>query len=260
MRQLGLEVAVVSFADGPLARSLERAGIPVEVLGLRSRADPRGASRLWRLLRSRRPDVLHSHGPGAMVIANPLGRLAGVPAVVTTFHHMAGGGRAVTNQPLHAIYYRLEGLVGRIATDACVAYAEATREDAIRVRGVPAERVVAIHNGIDLARFGPLAPAARGAARAEWRARLGIGADALVVGAIGRLLPAKGHEHLVRALPAIRAERPEAVLVVVGDGPLAGRLREIGDRLGLGDALVLPGALRASPDLYACFDVFVYPS
>jgi glycosyltransferase involved in cell wall biosynthesis len=74
------------------------------------------------------------------------------------------------------------------------------------------------------------------------------------------MISAKGHEHLVSALRQIRSVRPDAVLVIVGDGPLAPRLRDQVRASGLEGTVFLPGALRASSELYAALDVFVYPS
>jgi glycosyltransferase involved in cell wall biosynthesis len=195
-----------------------------------------------------------------MVIANPLARLAGVPAVITTFHHMAGPGRVITNQRLHGLYYRLEGLVGRWATDICVCYAEPARWDAIAVRGVPADRVAVVDNGIDLRRFTPLEGPDRRKARAAARDRLGLPPGSFVVGAVGRMIPAKGHEHLIAAFARMRSGRPDAVLVIVGDGPLADRVRGQIRSLGLEGVTFLPGTLPVTPELYGAFDVFVYPS
>jgi glycosyltransferase involved in cell wall biosynthesis len=195
-----------------------------------------------------------------MVIANPLAKLAGVPAVITTFHHMAGPGRIITNQRLHGLYYRLEGLVGRWATDICVCYAEPARRDAIAVRGVPEDRVAVVDNGIDLRRFTPLEGPDRRKARAAARDRLRLPPGSFVVGAVGRMIHAKGHQHLVAALVQIRSARPDAVLVIIGDGPLAGRVRDQVGSLGLDGITFFPGALPVTPELYAAFDVFVYPS
>ena len=77
---------------------------------------------------------------------------------------------------------------------------------------VPKGRIRQLGNGIDLDRFGPPDAAVRAAVRSE----LGIAPDALVVGAIGRLVVEKGYRELFAAWETLRTEHPDAVLVVVG--------------------------------------------
>ncbi len=109
--------------------------------------------------------------------------------------------------------------------------------------------------GIDALRFRPDA-----GARAALRRRHGLG-DAPVVTCISRLVARKGQDMLLRALPRIRERVPGARLVLVGDGPDAGRLRALAAAAGVAGAAVFVGAVSDAelPAYHALGDVFALP-
>ncbi|MFE6864963.1 glycosyltransferase family 4 protein [Kitasatospora sp. NPDC057692] len=82
-----------------------------------------------------------------------------------------------------------------------------------------------------------------------------------VILCVARLVPRKGQDTLIRALPLIRRTVPDAVLVLVGRGPDERRLRDLARRLTAPGAVVLTGGLEHAdtPDAYAAADVFAMP-
>jgi glycosyltransferase involved in cell wall biosynthesis len=114
-------------------------------------------------------------------------------------------------------------------------------------------RVFLLPNAIDTTK--PL-----GGDGAKLRTELGIAADAPLVGAVGRLAPMKGFEHLLRAWPLVTERHPRARLVVFGGGELEGPLREEGARLGVAASVVLAGFRPDPENLLDALDVFVLPS
>ena len=91
-----------------------------------------------------------------------------------------------------------------------------------------AQRMVRLTPGVDVTFFRP------GAGGDAVRQRLGLGHQPVVV-CVSRLVRRKGQDTLIRAWPLVRAEVSDAVLLLVGDGPYAGRLRRLADRLGVSD-------------------------
>lgn len=105
--------------------------------------------------------------------------------------------------------------------------------------------------GVDTDRFRP------GNGGDEVRERLGLG-DRPVVVCVSRMVPRKGQDTLIRAWPRILADVPDAVLLLVGDGPYASRLRSAAAGL---DSVRFTGPVPAEelPAHYDAGDVFAMP-
>jgi len=108
--------------------------------------------------------------------------------------------------------------------------------------------------GVDIETFHP------GIDGSAVRARYGLSGRAVIV-CVSRLVPRKGQDTLVRALPAIRAAVPDAALLLVGTGPYQDEVAAIARRAGVAQHVVLTGAVpRAElPAHYAAGDVFAMP-
>jgi glycosyltransferase involved in cell wall biosynthesis len=210
----GYEVIGVSAA-GPWVDQIERAGIRHVPLEHSTRASsPRDdllvMAEFWRVCRRLRPDIVHTHTPKPGVYGRILARLAGVPAVVNTVH----GLYALPEDPLpkRAVVYALERLA------ATFSHAELLQNEedlpVLRQLRIPDSRLEVLGNGIDLKRFDPAAwPADE---RERVRAELGVDDDAVVVGAVGRLVVEKGYRELFAAFAALGDLHDRMRLVVVG--------------------------------------------
>jgi glycosyltransferase involved in cell wall biosynthesis len=126
-----------------------------------------------------------------------------------------------------------------------------------RKLGVPDSRVVVIPSGIDCTHFDPRRPEVRRKA-AELRNDFGIPEDVVVVGFVGRLVPAKGLMYLLAAMKQIQREFPNVALLFVGDGPQKAELQSKAKELNL--KTVFAGYQTDTPPYYALMDVFVLPS
>lgn len=109
--------------------------------------------------------------------------------------------------------------------------------------------------GVDTDRFRPDA-----AARSELRARYGFGERPTIV-CLSRLVPRKGQDMLIRALPAIRRRVDGAALMIVGSGPYSPMLRRIARQADVEEHVVFTGGLPAAelPAHHAMADVFAMP-
>ena len=110
--------------------------------------------------------------------------------------------------------------------------------------------------GVDDEVFSP----ANAAAGADVRARYGL-SDRPVVVCVSRLMPRKGQDTLIRALPEVRRRVPGAALLIVGGGPYRSRLQKLVTTSGLTDDVVLTGSVPWAelPAHYAAGDVFAMP-
>jgi phosphatidylinositol alpha-1,6-mannosyltransferase len=110
--------------------------------------------------------------------------------------------------------------------------------------------------GVDTRSFSPGAKSDGDALRAE----LGL-ADRPVVVVVSRLMPRKGQDTLIRALPLIQRHVPDASLLIVGGGPYRSKLDALVTEMGVSDSVVMTGtvAWEALPAHYAAGDVFAMP-
>lgn len=137
--------------------------------------------------------------------------------------------------------------------DRLVAVSEAIRDHASS-RGVPADRITVLPNGVDCGRFHP------GVDGAPIRERLALG-DRPIVGFVGSLKPWHGLDFLLDAWGSIRARCPDAALLVVGEGPGLADLHSRVAREGLAGQVVLVGRVAHAdvPAYLAAMDLTVAP-
>ena len=234
-------------APGPYVGLVESLGVrhaPVPSFdrAWRPRADARAARELAAVLRRLRPDVLHTHTPKAGVLGRVLGRTLRVPVVVDTCH----GLWTRPDQPAWArgAVVAAEGIASRFAHAEL--YQNAEDQATMRRWAGPGGQVVG--NGVDLERFGR-------EGREQVRAELGVPADRLLVGGVGRMVREKGIEEYV---DVARRLAGKATFVWVGpdDDAKADAVRAA----GLGDTVRFLGVRHDMPQVYAALDVFVLPS
>ncbi|WP_411080056.1 glycosyltransferase [Streptomyces sp. cmx-18-6] len=256
LRHLPVECDVVTLTNpGAVAEGLRADGVRVIHLGMRGNRDLSAVGRLTRLIRDGRYDLVHTHLYRACVYGRIAARLAGVRAAVATEHSLGRAeieGRPLT-RGIRALYLSTERLgAATVAVSSTVA-------GRLRDWGVPADRIRLVPNGIDADRF-----RFDGDRRLAVRSALGLADDAFVVGGVGRLVPGKRFDVLVRAVAAL----PGARLLLAGDGPEAGALRELAARLGAADRVRLlgecspggRGPVPGVPALLSAVDAFVSTS
>lgn len=200
--------------------------------------------------------LLREHGCTAVWFgaAAPLGlmapalRKAGAERLVATTHgHEAGWAQLPASR-------QLLGRIGE-STDTITYLGEYTRSRiAAALSPEAAARMVQLPPGVDEKVFHP------GSGGAEVRARLGL-TDRPVVVCVSRLVPRKGQDTLILAMPRILARQPDAVLLIVGGGPYEKDLRRLARETGVTDSVRFTGAVPWSelPAHYGAGDVFAMP-
>jgi protein-tyrosine-phosphatase len=157
------------------------------------------------------------------------------------------------NSVKFSVYERLERAALRRRADVLIAVSGHIA-DVLHQSGYAPEQVAQIHNGIDVRTVLASRPID------QVRRELGIGMERLVIGTVGRLMRVKGHAALIHAARSSLDERPGAVFLFVGDGPLRQELSTLAAQLGIEHACVFAGARTDVYDLIAAMDVFVLPS
>ncbi len=226
------------FCNAPLlAERAEEMGVPARVLPIGGDVALPHALRFAAALRRDRPDALIVATWKKVLWASLGAKLAGVPCVVARVGLEGDGPRRAK--------YRLA--LSRWV-DAVVVNSERIRPPFAALPGW-SERVTVIHNGV----HPPVRHLPDGAVRAE----LGIAADALVVGSVGRLVSMKRFDRLLDAVARIDGA-PHVVLA--GDGPRREELMARAEALGMADRLHLLGWRTDAADVLAALDAYAVSS
>jgi glycosyltransferase involved in cell wall biosynthesis len=258
MDQDRYETWVASMPGGPLWEQAEAAGVrTVRLRHMRERISPwqdlLACLELARLMRRERFTVVHTHCSKAGLTARVAARLAGTPVVVHTFHLFAA--HDGLSRSRRFAYLALDRSVRSLA-HAYVAVAPRVAHDAVAQRLAPPGSVSVVPSAVELDDIPT-------SSDPQVRVELGIPADAPIVGTVGRIVAQKSPLTFVRMCALIRAERPEARFVMVGDATLesAGleeETRREAERLGV--PIIFTGFRTDAPRVAAAFDVYVVPS
>ncbi|MGO9249715.1 MAG: glycosyltransferase family 4 protein [Solirubrobacteraceae bacterium] len=223
-------------------RQLEESGVEVLRLERRSTLSNASWARLYTLLRRESIDVLHAHMPRASVPGTIIGRLARVPVIVSHEH-----GWSFQGKPVRRFLDR--NVVAR-GSDVLLAVSEWDRRHMIEVERIPEDRIRILPNGIP--------PVSEGVP--DVRGDLGVPSEVGLIGAVGRLYPEKGYDHLIRAVALLKRDARPIRCLIFGRGPEQERLQSLICELGLVEEVRLAGRREDVPMVIRALDVAVLSS
>lgn len=255
-----LESEMGEEEQGLVDRELDRAremGVEVIVSPHLVRAisplkDAAALGNLFRLIRQKRPDIVHTHSSKGGLLGRLAARAAGAPALIHTPHGHVFSGHFGSTASL--VFLALERAMGRI-TDRTVALTRGEEQDYRDLKVGAADSLRIIHSGVPLERFSKARVPAR-----EARKSLGLPPGAPVVGTVGWLLAIKGPATLLAAMGRVWEQHPEAFLVYVGQGPLKDGLAREAEGMGKAGKVLFTGWRKDVEKLLPAFDVFVLAS
>lgn len=233
---------LVAHPEGELyRRALE--GPDLVPLAPRNEVDLSAGWKLSRIIRQWRPQIVHAHDPHAVamaVLALSFGAPEPRPPVVASrrvdFHLQA--------HSFSRWKYR--------QVDLFIAASQAI-EHVLEQDGIPASRIVVVHDGIDVAKIQRL-PAVD--VHAEYWLPHGVP----VMANVGALVGHKGQKHLIEAMPQVLQKVPEAHLIVFGEGELRPPLQRQIKELRLEKHVLLPGFREDVLQVVKSADLFVLSS
>lgn len=242
LRALGHRAALVAHPDGEL-RKRAAAGLDLIPLAPRTEMDLTAAWRLARVIRRLGPDVVHAHDPHGVAMAAlalSMSTTAPVPPLLASRRvdfHLKGNSLSRWKNRQVACF---------------IAASEAIRQMLIG-DGVPAERTVTVHEGIDVERV--VAIPAVNVHEALW-----LPHHAPLVGNVAALVPHKGQRYLIDATHRLMRAIPDARVVIFGEGELRDHLEHLVHEHHLEKHVLLPGFRT---DILGCIkglDLFVMSS
>jgi len=241
------EVAYCLAHKNEVVPTLEHANIPIFCLNFRRNFDPGGFYRLFRLIRDRKPQVLHLHLPYTGILGRVIGRLNGVKGIVYTEHNILD-----TYHPLT----RMLNLLTYPLSRKTISVSEEVQRSLMKHRLARSTELLVIRNGIDLNSESSVSPD-------MVKQALGIPTNHQVVGNVAHVQPAKGQEYLLQAAKLVLDRCPEVTFLIVGREKMNGgisHLEELASELGIRDHVVFTGFREDVYDLMRVFDIFTLSS
>ena len=245
-------VCVDDFSD--FRNRIRREGVEVYAMRKGNLTHAQLYSRLFALLRSLRPAIVHTRNLSGLDGLLPA-FLAGIPIRIHGEHGWSTQDLGGENPKLCRLRKLHRPLVTRYV---CVS--DHLRQYLVQKIGVPDRLITRIYNGVDTGRFHP----------ADDRSRTVVGGapwgdePRFVIGTVGRLQPVKNQVALLQAVRTLFRRDPgyqrKVGVAIVGDGPEREALRTFVASEGLAESVWFTGARDDVADVLPNFDVFVLPS
>jgi glycosyltransferase involved in cell wall biosynthesis len=240
-------VTVVALkGEGAIAGEMRKRGIKVIALNGSGKVDARVLFRFFSLVRTERPDVIHSFLPLANYVGMIVGHMLKVSVLIASYRG--------TEQRRNRFLVWVDRLVVRVA-QATTCCSDAVRWYAIKRFGGDTSKYVTIYNGIDIERFRRVSTVTK--------SDLGLREGVATIGTVCRLEePTKGLAVLLKGLAQLsqRSNIPTFQMLLVGDGPSAKGLRQLSENLALNEIVVFAGLRCDVERILPLLDLFVLPS
>jgi glycosyltransferase involved in cell wall biosynthesis len=188
--------------------------------------------RLEKILREQKPDIIHTHSGKAGILGRLAAGRTGVPVIIHHIHGPSFG--AFQSSFSNFIFSAAEHHAAKVTTHFICSAQAMTRIYLAAGIGKP-EMFTRIFSGFQLKSF------LEAKNDSALREKLGIAADAFVIGKIARLFKLKGHDDLLGAFQKLLPQCPNARLLLVGDGSLRTHLENRAREMNLADKIIFTG-------------------
>lgn len=266
------EPFVISPETPKLFDFLIKNDIPFEEIDIMDtisiKSDLDSAKRVRKIFKTTKPDIVHIHGNKAAII-NWLAQNTSLsmhlsarsrPKCILTVHNYpsniseSDGSRSVSKS--------ISRYMGRVIfnkADLVIAVSEDIKRFIEASNIVDAGRIRCIHNGIDIEKIAAAGRLGESTA-IDLRKTYGLDQDSFLIGGMGRLVPFKALDILIKSVCEIRKSFPNVYAFILGDGPLRTELENLINERGLKDNVFLLGHVDDPLRHLAGMDLFAFPS
>ncbi len=207
---------------------------------------------VWCLIRQGDYHIIHTHTSKGGIIGRLAARLANSPIIIHTPHgHVFYG---YYGPLLTRIFIWLEGWAAGF-TDRIICLTQIGVDDHVNLGVSQREKFEVIHSGIDFTSFDNQVVHHQMA-----RKNLGLPAEGIIIGTVGRLTAIKGQHDLLRAFAHADKLLSQVYLVLVGDGEERDVLEALAAELKIAERVFFTGWRTDLPMVYASMDIFAFPS
>lgn len=207
---------------------------------------------IYKILRSIRPHVVHTHSSKAGILGRWVAWLAGIPVTIHTFH---GYGFNDYQSRLKRNIFILAEKITSIITSHFIAVSREDVKKGMRLELFDRERVTLIRSGIDVAVFRKTAIDVQ-----KKKIELGLPPLSSVVGMIACMKPQKAPLDFVEVAKLVNRELPDVYFIYVGDGELMPGVEGAVNRYGLSDRFIILGWRADIPEIMRTLDVLALTS
>jgi glycosyltransferase involved in cell wall biosynthesis len=248
------EISLVSSPGGKFHQAIGSRQVQFFPIDFSKRFNFSHIPRLSEIIKKNEIKIVQGQGARAEFYARLASRLAGnSKCVSTTAMPVEGFDVGFIRKKVYSLFDRFSGKF----VDRFLVVSDVLRDNLIRKRGIPAEKVVRIYNGVEVDHY---LPQDQNGSREKIRNEFNIGGDTLFIGAIGRLVWQKGFEYLVQAVPKVLNEIPQTKVIIVGEGPLRRELEALAQKLKMEKHIIFANFRKNVKEILSAIDILVVPS
>jgi len=228
-------IIVISIIPlGEIGKKVRENGIKVLSLNIKCKYNLFILWKLFKLIKKEAPDILHTHLFHADILGRIVGRLAGVPKIITTIHNINIGSN------IREFLMRMT----KNFSDYNVAVAKIVAQNAIDKKMAEKNKLTVIYNGVKVSNLQPTT----------------YNLKPIKIVSVGSLTEQKGYKFLIEAAPLVISCLSSVKFIILGEGSERMSLEKQIKENNLEDKVVLKGNVCNVPDYLAEANIFVMPS
>jgi glycosyltransferase involved in cell wall biosynthesis len=231
---------------GRIGQEIKKEGIDTRCLNISFKYNPLIIIKLFLLIYREKPDILHTHLFHANFLGRIIGKICGIPIIISTFHNEQAGSRIRKN----LLKFTDKFVNINIAVSFWVA------KKIIESKIISRKKIKVIYNGINLNKFSYLDYRTRG----EIRKKLHIDENNKVLVSVGRLHKTKDYINLIKAIGILCRKYADLKLIIIGSGEEDCKINQQIERSGLKNNILLLGEKRNISEYLNSGDIFVLSS
>lgn len=234
-------------SGGPLEGELKTAGIKIiKIQHTPGRVDYFSFWKLYKILKTEKPDIIHTHNTHPLIDGTIASLLSGVPVRIHTDH--------ARQFPDKNRYMMIERLFSRFI-EKMITVSNHTKGNLVSYEKISPEKIEVIINGIDGRKYCTSVD--------QWKKKNELGIvekKKPIIGLGVRLSRQKGIEYLLDAVKLLKEDFPDILLLIAGEGELSEELRLKAERLNITDSVLFLGPRLDMNEILKVLDIYVLPS
>jgi glycosyltransferase involved in cell wall biosynthesis len=263
LNTLGYDVSILTgpniSTEGDLFQRAKANNVKVEILECLQRNisplnDLKAFYCIYKKLKSGNYDIVHTHSSKAGIIGRIAAKAAKVPVIIHTIHGLPF--HNYQSKFIHYLYVKAER-IGATLSDKLITVSNLIISKALNEKVGTADKFVTVRSGFEMEEF-IKAPVNS----AKLKEKLNLSDNNIVIGKIARFSRLKGHQYILKVIPDVIKEVPNAIFLFVGSGELLGEYEKKVKELGIEKNVRFAGLVKNEdiPEYIKIIDIVVHTS